>query len=408
MIEARKPRVLFSIGDAEWAYTRGKMRRLVERVADEGRFEICVASHGREICEAFTHEKVETFCLPGRHMPLNPDQAIAMTDLMIRFTRDVIISDSRLPLWKTIAMDDYLGCLDMFSHPPLPIEPDMMVCPLMGVDNNTANASHFYTAMLLEAAKAKIPILGLEISPLGNKQTLGASLAGYYGVKSEFSVSFALQEELAPAANVFVLPPEEVYLLSCRDDSYWDDYLGEEKRLRERLGLAPGRVVIFVPHNVAFIYETKQILRSLKNLPYPFSIILRVDPNIARQGLREKEIAAKVYRDEIAALPHVIIDEEGGWLWSLLLSDVLVAPAFSVFTELSFSYGKLTVISQGWGESSWVGENLFLEPRSEHIVQPIRAWLERRVLPRKCVSNIVSFVLDAPEKSDLEESAHGA
>ncbi|MBI4522635.1 MAG: hypothetical protein HY695_02350 [Deltaproteobacteria bacterium] len=408
MISRSKPRVLFAVGDAEWRYTRGKLRYLIETFADRGRFEVGVASHAHDICAAFEGGKVQIQYLPGRPTALNPGQTVAMTDLMIRFTRDIMLPDSRLPLWKTLAMDDYLGSLDVVSHPPLQGRPDLLICPIMGVDNNTAATSHFYGTMILHAAKAAIPILGLEVSPLGNKQTLGASLADYYAVKGEFSHSFAVKEGLAPAANIFILPSQEVYLLTCREDTHWNDYMAQERLLRERLKLPPGRPVIFIPHNVAFIYEIRQILRTLKVLPGAFSVILRVDPNIARQGLKEREIAAKAYRDEIAALPDLVIEEEGGWLWSLLLSDVIIAPASSVFTELSSFYGKLTVISQNWGESCWAGENLLFEPQPERAMQPIRAWLERRFRLKKDLNEIASAILGMDNKIETEESAHGA
>ncbi len=408
MNEKRPRRVLFAIGDADWKYTRGKIRHLVERVAADERFEVSVATHAEEICGSFTGANVQSHYLPEQRMRLLPSHAIAMTDLMIRLTRGVVLPGSRLPLWKIMAMDDYLGSLDVVFHPSLPIEPAAVICPLMGVDNNTAATSHLYASMLLEAAKVQAPILGLEVSPLGNKQTLSPSLADYYGVKGEFSRSFVIKQELAPAPKTFVLPQTESYLLTCRNDPYLDDYLSEEKRLRERLGVDREQVTIFIPHNVAFIFETRQILRSLRALRFPFSVILRVDPNIARMGLKEREIARRAYREEIGSLPHVIIDEEGGWLWSLLLSDVVMSPACSVFTELASLYGKLTVICRGWEESSWQGDNLFFEPRPERAMNAVRAWVEKRIMARKSVGDILSCMLGMDQESEWKGAECGA
>ena len=403
-----KSQVLFAIGDADWKYTRGKIRHLVERVATRGPWQVSVASHSDEICQAFTTQDIQTFCLPGRHLPLSPEQTISMTDLMIRLTRDVTLPNSRLPLWKVMAMDDYLGSLDVFSYASLPIRPDIVVYPLMGVDNNTAAASHFYSTILLEANTAQVPILGLEVSPLGNRQTLGASLADYYAVKSEFSRSFVLAQELASGDQTFILSPTEQYLLTCREDQYMNDFFDQERFVRARFALPEDRVVIFIPHSVAFVFEIRQILASLRALPFPFSVVLRVDPNLARQGLKEKEIAFQAYRDELNALPHVIIDDEGGWLWSLLLADVVIAPASSVFTEIASSYGKLTAICHGWGDRGWVGDNLFIEPRPDRAIHSVHAWVERRILQRKCTSDILSRILQASPMPLEEEVLHVA
>ena len=36
-----------------------------------------------------------------------------------------------------MAMDDYLGCVDVVDHPDFSVEPYVSVYPLMGVDNNS-------------------------------------------------------------------------------------------------------------------------------------------------------------------------------------------------------------------------------------------------------------------------------
>jgi hypothetical protein len=401
MKNSSKPKVLFAIGDADWKYTRGKFHRLVDRVILEDRFDVSVATHDPEIHQCFANKSVETFCLPGSSLPLAPEHSVTMTELMIRLTRDVVFPDSRLHIWKVMAMDDYLGCVDVITQPALPIKPDLVVYPLMGIDNNSTSASRLYSAILLEAPKTKAPVVGLEVSLLGNKQSLGASLADSYAVKSEFSRSYVLGEELAPADRVAVLPPEEIYLLTCRDDAYWDDFFLYENDLRQRFGINRGRPVIFMPHHVGFVYEIRQLLRSLKSLPFPFSLILRADPNIARQGLKERDIAERVYQEEIAALPHVIVDDQGGWLWGLLLADVVLAPVHSVFTELASIYGKLTVISQGWGERSWVSDNLYIEPHPGQAVNTIHTWIKNRVLPRRSLTQMISAALEA--KPAVEE-----
>ena len=403
-----KSHILFAIGDADWKYTRGKMRHLVKRVARDNQWQVSVASHSEEICQAFTGDHVQTVCLPGQRQSLSPEQTIAMTDLMIRLTRDVTLPHSRLALWKTMAMDDYLGSLDVFTYPSFPLVPDVVVYPLMGIDNNTADAAHFYSMVLLEARKFHAPILGLEVSPLGNRQMLGASLADYYGVKSEFSRSFVLAQELAGGERTFTLALEEQYLLTTREDHFLNEFFDQEKSIRTRLGIPEDHVVIFIPHSVAFIFEIRQILANLKTVGFPCSIVIRVDPNLARQGLKERDIVLKSYRDELNHLPHVVIDDEGGWLWSLLLADVVLAPAWSVFTEVASSYGKLTVISHAWGERGWVGDNLFVEPSPERAIPSVLAWVERRVLQKRRINNILKAMLSESQPSLRKDTLHAA
>jgi hypothetical protein len=403
-----RPRVLFAVGDADWKYTRGKFLRLVARVAAESRFAVSVVSHDAEICQDFDAAGIEAACLPGSRVCLTPEHTVAMTELMIKLTRDIVFPDSRLHVWKVMAMDDYLGSIDMVFHPPLASAPDLVVCPLMGVDNNSTDAAQLYSSVLLQAGRLEVPVVGLEVSLLGNKQTLGAALADTYAVKTESSRAFVLREQLAAEEQAFVLPPDEAYLLTCRDDIYLDDFYLQEDPLRRRLGISRGELVVFIPHHVAFIYEIRELLRGLKSLSVPVSVILRTDPNTARQGLKEIEIAEKVYREEINALPHVIVDDQGGWLWSLLLSDIVLAPAHSVFTELGAAYGKFTVICQGWGENQWVSENLFIEPRPQQALGALRGWIQKQIRSRRNLACIIAAALESTAPAPGRGAHHGA
>jgi len=400
----KKPRILFAIGDIDWKYSRGKLRHLVNRVAAQGPWEVSVASHDKEICDAFEGQ-AEAFHLPVNFLTPLPKHATAMGELMIRYTSDVSFPGSRFPVWKTMATDDFIGCFCPSIHPPLPFRPDAIVYPLMAIDNNTAAACHFYTAIAREAHSQNVPVLGLEVSPLGDRQSLGASLADYYAMKSEFSRSFVTRQELVPTERAFVLPPLETYLLTCRNDSLLDDFFPVENGARASLNLPPGHITVFVPHNVAFVYETRRILAALSALRFPVAVLLGVNPDVARHSRKEKEIAELVYRDEIARLSCFLICEERGWRELLLLSDVVVGPNFSVHAELAAQYGKLTIVSQAMGQKAWISENLYAEPEPERIVGLIETWIEKSFLQKRSVTQIVQTILDR-RQDDHEREVH--
>lgn len=400
----KKPRILFAIGDIDWKYSRGKLRHLVNRVAAQGPWEVSVASHDKEVCDAFDGQ-AEAFHLPVNFPTPLPKHAAAMGELMIRYTSDVMFPNSRFAVWKTMATDDFVGCFTPATQPPLPFRPDAIVYPLMGIDNNTAPACHFYTAIAREAHGMNVPVLGLEVSPLGNRQSLGACLADYYGLKNEFSRSVVARQELAPAERAFVLPAMESYLLTCRNDSLLDDFFPVENGARASLRLPPGCITIFIPHNVAFVFETRRILESLSAVRFPVAVVLAVTPDVARHSRKEKEIAELVYRNEIARLPCFLICEERGWRELLLMSDIVVGPNFSVHLELAAQYGKLAIVSQAMGEKAWIGENLYAEPEPERIPGLIDAWIEKSFLQKRSVAQILQTILDRREE-DYEREVH--
>jgi hypothetical protein len=396
-----KPRILFALGDIDWKYSRGKLRHLVKRVAAAGPWDVSVVSHDQEICRELEGE-IPSFHMPGSFPVVLPQHALAMSDIMIRYTSDVFFPDSRFPFWKTMATDDFVGCFTPSSHAPLPFRPDLVVYPLMGIDNSTIGACHFYTEVVRQAHGKNVPVLGFEVSPLGDRQSLGASLADYYAMKTEFSRSFIVNQDLAPEENVFVMPPLENYLLTCRNDSLLDDFFPVEIGVRRSLGLPPEHATIFVPHNVAFVYETRQILAALAAVRYPIAVLLGVSPDVARHSRKEREIAEIVYRDEIAKLPCVLMCEERGWRELLMVSDIVVGPNFSVHAELASHYEKLTIIAQSMGERAWIAENFYAEPDAGRIAGLIDGWIDHRWRRRTSLADIARRVIDRPNVSKRE------
>ena len=81
----------------------------------------------------------------------------------------------------------------------------------MGVDNNTRASCGLYTWLVSEGRRKGIPVIGLEISPLGNKNTLSQLPMDHYAVKSDWAKQFLLRHGVAGPKNVSVLRWEESY-----------------------------------------------------------------------------------------------------------------------------------------------------------------------------------------------------
>ena len=69
----------------------------------------------RKFALPFDAAGIEVSYSPGSRVSLTPEHSVAMTELMIKLTRDVVFPDSRLHMWKVMAMDDYLGSIDVVS-----------------------------------------------------------------------------------------------------------------------------------------------------------------------------------------------------------------------------------------------------------------------------------------------------
>jgi hypothetical protein len=319
------------------------------------------------------------------------EERLRCTDEMIRETADVTIPGSDLLLWKVLAMDDFLSSLQLFgAMPTSPLDSaDAMIVPLMAVDNNTRNSCGLYVWAVSEARRKGIPVIGLEVSPLGNKYTLSHLPADRYAVKCHWSKEFLIREGLAEPDQVSVLRWEESYCLWPARDEYTEAFLEHEDKARDMLSLPPDALVVLIPHHVAFLWEVRQILKALQQTQVPMYVIIRVEAQTTRRQFPEREIVLQSYGEEIRVLRHVVIDERVGIGLLLQLADLIIAPFAGTATERASLCRKPTIICQALGQAGWQGETIFWEPHPEKLPPLIEDWLKKGWLTRRRLAQII-------------------
>jgi len=288
-------------------------------------------------------------------------------------------------------MDDFLSSLQLFgAQPSDTIDADVVVAPLMAVDNNTRASCGLYTWLVAEARRKGIPVVGLEVSPLGNKNTISHLPADHYAVKSEWSKNFLLREGMARAEQVSILRWEESYCLWPGKDEYVDAYLESEATMREMLNVSWDEFIILIPHHVAFLWESRKILDALASLARQFTVVVRVDARTTRRQYPEREIVLRSYEKEMRCLPRVLIDERVGVGLLLQLADLVVSPFAGTTTERAALCRKPTIICQAMGQSGFQDEYLCWEPRPEKIPVLIQSWIANDWLPRPRLARILT------------------
>jgi hypothetical protein len=406
------PRVLFAIGDAECTYSEGKIWRLARRLKDLSGWDLLVVTNDKERAAEGERLGLQVWSVDIAPQMISEEERLLATDILIRQTADLTIPGSELPLCKVLALDDFAGSLTLWGAlPSTPIEADLIIMPMMGVDNNTKGGCGLYTWIAAQASAQGIPILALEVSPLGNKHTLSYFPAQHYAVKSEWSRKFLLKQGIAQSAQVSLLKWEEAYLLWSGQDDYSNAYLEKEMQVRQILNVAADRFVVVIPHHVAFLWEARKILEVLTQVPGPLSVIVRVEARTVRRQYCEREIVMKAYDRELRALPHVIIDERIGMGLLLQLADLVISPCAGTTTERAALCLKPTIICQAMGERGWGGEYLYWEPQPENLPGLIQDWRQRGVLSRTRLVDLARTLLQpqalvtvpqAPDVSTLE------
>jgi hypothetical protein len=394
------PRILFAGGDADFGYTEGKLWRLARRVKDQLNWDIVAVSHDREVLAEAQKLQLETQYIPIESPGVTVAERLASTDEMIRETAHLNIPGSQLPLWKVLAMDDFLASLQLYgAQPKINLRADAVVVPVMAIDNNTRGSCGLYTWLISEARRRGIPVLAFEVSPMGNKNTLCHMPADHYVVKTEWSKQFLVREELARPEQISVLKWEESYQLWPGRDEHSEAYLEHEATARGMLNVPWDDPIILVPHHVAFLWEVRKILEALSNLPWAAHVIIRVDSRTVRRHYHEREIVMESYGKEIRALPHVVVDERVGIGLLLQMADLVVSPFAGTATERAGLCRKPTIICQAMGQEGWQGDFLFWEPRPEKLPELLRSWQERGWLERKRFARVLSELIGVAAKA---------
>ena len=385
------PTVLFAVGEADFGYSETKILRLADRLRVHGEWRVRIATHDKETVQEAKKLGLDAQLIAIESPGVTIDDRLRATDEMIRETADIVIPGSTLPLWKVLAMDDFLSSLQLFgAQPSDPIEADVVVAPLMAVDNNTRATCGLYTWIVAGARRKGIPVVGLEVSPLGNKNTISHLPADLYAVKSEWSKDFLVREGLARAEQVSVLRGEESYCLVPGKDEYVDAYLESEAKMREMLSISWDEFIILIPHHVAFLWEARKILDALASLAPPFTVVVRVDAKTTRRQYPEREIVLRSYEKEMRRLPRVLIDERIGVGLLLQLADLVVSPFAGTTTERAALCRKPTIICQAMGQSGFQEEYFCWEPRPEKIPALIESWIGKNWLPRPRFARILT------------------
>jgi hypothetical protein len=391
---ARKPRVLFAVGDADAGYSEGRIWQLVERLHQQPGFDVVALTHDAALADTAKKHHLNHQLVLIQPTGVTVRDRLQATDGMIRETANMNIPGSQLPLWKVLAMDDFLSSLQLFgARPTTTLDADVLIVPLMAVDNNTKGTCGLYTWAVAEARRQGIPVIGLEVSPLGNKNTLSHLPADYFAVKSRWSRDFLIQQGIARSDQVALLRWEESYLLWPGKDEFTDAYLALEPKAREMLGLTPDRFMILIPHHVAFLWEVRKILDALSRLEFPFTVVIRVDGHTVRRHYHEREIVKESYVHELAKLPGAIIDERVGIGLLVQMADLVIAPFAGTATERAALCRTPTIICQSMAQEGWRGEFTHWQPKPERIVPLIQEWRGQGWLERIFLTRLVQSML---------------
>src|SRR6266403_4842375 len=166
------------VADAEFLFTESRFFQLAARLRSQLDCEVAAVTNEEYVQKSAMEQGVSCTLLNMNPPHIDQAQRTTIANEMIAQLRDFNIPGSDLPLWKIIALDDFIGSLglssginpeqvDIFER-ALP-DCDVVILPFLVIDNNTIGSCNILVWAMTQAKRRGIPTIGVEVSPLGNK-----------------------------------------------------------------------------------------------------------------------------------------------------------------------------------------------------------------------------------------------
>lgn len=326
---------------------------------------------------------------------ISVEDRMATTEAMIRECQGLELDG--LPLWKILALDDFVGSLMLHkAQPETWFDADVVLMPLMAVDNNSREGCGLYGWAQARAKERGVPIVGFEVGPIGNKHTMAHLAMDVFAVKSLRAKDYLVRHGAARPDRVFVLTHEEAYLTYPGTAQYEDAFLEKDVALRQKLNLQSGGLTAFLPHHVAFQYEARKIIEALAGVPDLANLIIRVDNRTTRRQHTEQDIVLRCYGPAIRKLKHVVIcDETVGVGLLTHVADFIVTGNAGMVTERAGYVRKPTIICQAFREPEAEPENNRVAvPDAKMIPQIVQAWRDLGLFGAKSIAELTQMAFD--------------
>lgn len=388
-------RILFALGDADYMSSDNKAWRLALKLKQQLGCELIGVSNEQSVADEARKIGLECLVYPFQGTGVTIEQRLDAIAKMIATTKDVVIPGGELPLWKVLALDDFAGSLLLFGSRPAALPAcDLILMPMMGVDNNTKGACGLYVWLMSEALKQNIPTLGVEYSPIGNKQTMSLFPHTAFAVKSAFSRGCLIEYGYDPE-QIALLNIADSYLIAQDRSDYAEAFASQENAIYSILGIDRKRFLVLIPHHVGFLWEVRKILQSLIDTfqGEPYTVVIKADPNLVRRQYTEVDIVQIVYADEIAKLPHFVIDTQIGFALLVQAADLIIAPLASSLLNWATTFGVPTIISQAAGRRGWEAISTVWEPDAAKIPAIVRSFVGAGLFRRKLADVVERSIL---------------
>jgi hypothetical protein len=179
-----------------------------------------------------------------------------------------------------------------------------------------------YQAAIMWARHNRIPSIGYELLPLDTKWSLAPSLPD--GVIARTLESFVHLKEVLDHTNLWLLPHYEASILSSVSSRFNTDGVRAAYHYRSHHQIPESRTILYLPHNVAMIYEYQELLRIIAPMGKHLHLMFGYGEDQVRGAHTQKEMIDIIYKKELAQFASYSFHNSNS-PWEMMMADCMVA-----------------------------------------------------------------------------------
>lgn len=179
-----------------------------------------------------------------------------------------------------------------------------------------------FHAAILWGRQNNIPVIGYELLPLDTRWTLAASLPD--GIITRYGESYQYLKEVMDHQNIWLLPLYEASIFTSISTSFNVSGAKASYHYRNTHSIPAQRTILFVPHNVAMVYEYQEILNIIGPVGNEIHLMFSVGEDQVRGSHSQEEIIKTVYNRELKKFASYSFHDAKSQ-WEILMADSLIA-----------------------------------------------------------------------------------
>lgn len=189
-----------------------------------------------------------------------------------------------------------------------------------------------FQATILWAKQNKIHVLGYELLPLDTKWTLAPSLPD--GIITRHYESYAHLKNQLAHDNIWLLPYYEASIFSSVSTNFNLNGARSCYHYRNEYAIPADRTILYLPHNVATVYEYQEMIKILLPLGKKLHLMFSIGKDQVRGAYSQREMIEIVYGKELSHFASYSFHDTNT-PWEMMMADTVIACSTCFNTQIA-------------------------------------------------------------------------